>query len=311
MSEVEAITSPRLHELLVGTSRTFALSIPVLPEPLRREVTVAYLLFRVADTLEDATQWRTERQLRELARLADLLRSPAADQARRLARDWIEEPPLANPAYLELLRDLPLVLSESETLRAGARELVRQHTLRTVAEMARFVSRGRPLTLRDLADLQSYCHAVAGIVGEMLTELFVLDCPALQPVASTLRAAAAPFGEALQLVNILKDSASDAREGRGYLPPAVERARLFALARADLESAGEYVRCLQRAEAPRGLIAFAALPALLASRTLDRVERDGPGAKLTRSEVTELALRLESALDRGLPALSPAESEPA
>ena len=57
-----------LGRLLLKTSRTFALSIPVLPEPTCREVTVAYLLFRIADTLEDATQWSQARQVQELAR---------------------------------------------------------------------------------------------------------------------------------------------------------------------------------------------------------------------------------------------------
>ena len=59
---------------------------------------------------------------------------------------------------------------------------------------------------------------MAGIVGEMLSELFLLDRPGLSPIASRLRERAATFGEALQLVNILKDSAVDAEEGRRYLP---------------------------------------------------------------------------------------------
>jgi len=41
--------------LLQKTSRTFALAIPLLPEPTRTAVGAAYLLFRVADTFEDAT----------------------------------------------------------------------------------------------------------------------------------------------------------------------------------------------------------------------------------------------------------------
>ena len=61
------IAAARLEELLVKTSRTFALSIPELPEPTRREVTVAYLLFRVADTLEDATRWEPVTQIDQLA----------------------------------------------------------------------------------------------------------------------------------------------------------------------------------------------------------------------------------------------------
>ena len=55
------------------------------------------------------------------------------------------------------------------------------------------------------------------------------------------------FGEALQLVNILKDASSDATEGRIYLPPGVDRARVFALARRDLDTAAAYVGTLQRA----------------------------------------------------------------
>ena len=65
-----------LEDLLVKTSRTFALSIPVLPEPTLREVTVAYLLFRIADTLEDSTLWPRERKLEELERFGALLDAP-------------------------------------------------------------------------------------------------------------------------------------------------------------------------------------------------------------------------------------------
>ncbi len=53
---------PDLKELLEKTSRTFALSIPVLPEPTRRQVMIAYLLFRIADTFEDAAHWPPERR---------------------------------------------------------------------------------------------------------------------------------------------------------------------------------------------------------------------------------------------------------
>ena len=55
-----------LDHLLQTSSRTFALTIPLLNEPTRREVTVAYLLFRVADSLEDSTRWPRPRKLEEL-----------------------------------------------------------------------------------------------------------------------------------------------------------------------------------------------------------------------------------------------------
>ena len=101
-------------------------------------------------------------------------------------------------------------------------------------------------------DLHDYCYAVAGIVGEMLTELYVLDWPQLQSVAVDLRGRAARFGEGLQLVNILKDAQGDAQEGRVYLPRGVPVQQIFELAGRDLERAGEFVELLRGAGAQRG-----------------------------------------------------------
>ena len=67
MSKSELDNQDLLQDLLVKTSRTFALAIPLLPEPTRREVTVAYLLFRIADTFEDASvEWDKPAQKRAL-----------------------------------------------------------------------------------------------------------------------------------------------------------------------------------------------------------------------------------------------------
>jgi len=297
-----------LDDLLLKTSRTFALSIPRLPDPLRREVTVAYLLFRIADTLEDATDWATSRKLEELERMARLLSDPDPAESRRLASAWTAEPPLDHEGCHELLRDSGLVVEAMTALGDAASACVRDHTLRTIECMAGFVRRSdkkRLLQLATLKDLQSYCYAVAGIVGEMLTELFLLECRELQPVSASLRGSAVQFGEALQLVNILKDSAADATEGRRYLPPGVALKQIFALARKDLEGARGYIDTLQQAGAPRGLVEFTALPVLLARATLDRVEERGPGAKLTRDEVKRMNERLATALDRGEAAVPP------
>ena len=298
----------RLEELLIKTSRTFALSIPLLPEPTRREVTVAYLLFRIADTLEDATGWEPAQQVEELNRLAALLTRPTPQGARDLAHRWIEDPPLPNAPYLELLSELNAVVDALQELPAASRELIRAETLRTIGRMTTFVQRirdSRTLQLESVSELREYCYAVAGIVGEMLTELFLIGSPRLESIAPALRAGAGKFGEALQLVNILKDSAADADEGRKYLPPGVELHTVFELARSDLDTAGSYVCDLQRAGAPRGVVAFTALPVLLAWRTLDRVERHGPGAKLTRDEVATIAGALQDDLDHDRPAVSP------
>src|SRR3954452_15577051 len=101
-----------IDRLLIETSRTFALAIPPLPEPLRREVGVAYLLFRIADTFEDATRWPREERLAALAAFDRLLGAPSPDEARSLAAAWVEARPCDHEGYLELLGAVPGVLGE-------------------------------------------------------------------------------------------------------------------------------------------------------------------------------------------------------
>ncbi len=304
-----------LERLLVASSRTFALAIPLLPEPSRKEVTIAYLLFRIADTFEDASSWPQARRIEALEHFARMLERPDPDEIRTVARRWAEEVPCEQSGYQELLAELPFVFDSFLSLSPAAVELVRHHTLRTAIGMAGFVERIGPdgeIRLQSLDDLRQYCYVVAGIVGELLTELFLLDRPVLEPVAESLRERSRPFGEALQLVNILKDSASDATQGRLYLPGSVDRAEVLALARRDLKTATDYVLTLQRAGAERGLVAFSALPVQLAHATLDRVETAGPGSKLSRPEVYAILNRLQRALDRNEPAVTdPSEPIPA
>ncbi len=303
----DAVLDDRLQDLLLKTSRTFALSIPLLPQPTLREVTVAYLLFRIADTLEDASVlWSRARQLGALSEFGELMVEPSVAEAQRLAAGWLADPPTAHDGYLELLAETPLVVGAFLDLSPGAREAIGEHTRRTAERMASFVEKTGEdgvLQLATIPDLRAYCYAVAGIVGEMLTELFLLDRESLAPIGGYLRERAALFGEGLQLVNILKDSASDATEGRNYLPDGIDRAEVFALARGDLEAAAEYSLAMQRAGGPDGVVAFTALPVQLARATLDRVERDGPGSKITRAEVYRIYAELDRALAEKRPAL--------
>lgn len=295
-----------LEKLLAATSRTFALSIPQLADPPRREVSVAYLLFRVADTFEDATRWPRNERLDALRDFADLVREPSRERAEKKARGWLEVPPCDHAGYLQLLRETPAVLSELEGFTASRRKAVVLHTLRTVEGMARFVQRADDagnLRLSDLADLQDYCYVVAGIVGELLTDLFVDAAPQLRSIEPTLRSRERAFGEGLQLVNILKDADSDARDGRVYRPPGVPRERILELSRDDLEDASEYVLALHEAQAPRGMVGFTALPVLLARATLDEVERNGPGAKVSRLAVAAVVGKLMNDLEAGIPPL--------
>jgi farnesyl-diphosphate farnesyltransferase len=292
----------RLRPLLQKTSRTFALTIPLLPEPLQTEVATAYLLFRIIDTFEDASRWEPARRVRALRTFVQLMDGPDTDEARDLVTGWLEDPPLEHDGYLELLGAAPEVIEWHRQLAPAAGVQVRRDVARSARAMIDVIERmdGKGvLELQTLQDLRSYCFAVAGIVGEMLTELFVLQSPSLATVAGELRARAVEFGEALQLVNILKDARPDAAEGRVYLPRGASLAEVFQLARADLRRAVEYVELLRSAGGDRGLVAFNVLNTRLAIGTLHLLRDKGAGAKLTRLQVTGIAAEVARVTEHG------------
>ena len=187
---------------------------------------------------------------------------------------------------------MPLVLRDFGALPLPARVAVRRHLIRSIDGMKQFVRRSDErtrLTLSDLEDLRDYCYSVAGIVGEMLTELYLFDRAELASFAEELRNRAASFGEGLQLVNILKDAPRDAEEGRVYLPTDVELHAVLQLTDQALTRAEEYVELLRRAGTAPGLITFNAFIAGLARSNLRILTARGPGAKLSRSEVASVA----------------------
>jgi farnesyl-diphosphate farnesyltransferase len=297
----------KLNDLLQKTSRTFALTIPLLPEPLRREVGVAYLLFRIIDSFEDATSWPSAKRMTALSEFVSLMDRADPPRAAAAAAHWTVEPPLDHDGYRELISLAPLVLHWLEELREEARDLIQQHLARTAEGMARFVSLSDgsgALRLETPEALREYCFVVAGIVGQLLTELYLLSSPELAGVAAELRARAVHFGEGLQLVNILKDAEPDAAEGRVYLPRDLTLGQVFALAHADLTVAVEYTEILRTAQAHTGIVAFNALNARLAFATLRLLRDEGLGSKLSRVQLKGLTDDVMRSLDSGAP-LSP------
>jgi len=77
-------------------------------------------------------------------------------------------------------------------------------------EMDMRVDRGE-MRYETFEDLALYCSRVAGAIGLIAIEIFGYQNPRTREYALNL-------GQALQLVNILRDIQSDARRGRVYLP---------------------------------------------------------------------------------------------
>ena len=278
----------RLGDLLTRTSRTFALSIPLLERPLRDEVTIAYLLFRIADTIEDEVDWPAADKARALRGFAAMLaedRADATDLSASIA-EAISNARVDHSGYAALMSDAASVLDAYAALDAAPRAAIARHLARTAEGMADQVTASSPPG--DLEAARAYCYAVAGIVGELCTDLFIGRNPTLTPIADRMMNLAPVFGEGLQLVNILRDERDDDDAGRRYIPSPGCRDELARLAENDLSAAAAYVGALESYGASPGTVAFNALNACLAFETLALVNTLGPGVKIGKERVSEL-----------------------
>ena len=286
---VRRLTPDDLALHLQETSRTFALAVPLLSGRTRSSVTLAYLLFRCADTLEDAATWPLEERKSALETFARMLEDDGVCD-RTTIDGWLARRVSTHAGYRRLFAALPGVLEELARLPPATASEVRSHARRTALGMRDMVE-ATAAGLTSIEALRQYCYIVAGIVGELLTKLFVQDAPALAAVRGELVAEQRRFGEGLQLVNILKDEREDEAEGRSFIPPGVARADLLALAADDLRGARRYIETLERGGAPSSIVAFTSFPCELAEDALEALRVQGPGAKVPRAHVVATFLR--------------------
>ncbi len=197
--------TPALYELLQRTSRTFALTIPLLEEPLRGEVAAAYLCFRIADSLEDEAAWPKEARIdaleafaRAIATSPPLPAGVADFQARVLARA-----PLAEASCRELVAETEAVLGALAGGDAVAAACILHHVRRTTVGMAESVAQSDAGGVVRLVDVRRrhWSYLVAASV-RCSTELFLHHEFLLRPAEAELLAFSRTFGEGLQLVGI-------------------------------------------------------------------------------------------------------------
>ena len=215
MSALDALLAPptpaSLSELVIDwpllkrVSRSFYLTLRLLPPQVRESIALAYLLARLSDTAVDGATSDAEKQL--LARRQEI-------------EAWLSR----SPDGLE-------IESVWSTIRGGQR-----------FDHERFSANSSPLTPQEL---DRYTYLVAGCVGEFWTLLCQKKIPGFAALEfSELRDLGIRFGKGLQLVNILRDRHSDALMGRIYVPPE-RFAAVLAEARAHLGAARRYVDALR------------------------------------------------------------------
>ena len=193
-------------------SRSSALTIEQLPGILRDAVAVAYLMFRIADGIEDHVQMPAARKIDLLNRWAAVVQGRLP--AERLANDVSDLDP--TDPEVEVIGDAPLVLNWLYELPQPYQTPILQHVFDTTAGMARWQAHSPDVA--DEAELDDYMHEVAGRVGYLVTDLFALYSPAIREQYEILYPLSRECGLALQTVNVIRGIRKDYERGWVFMP---------------------------------------------------------------------------------------------
>ncbi|NIA13154.1 MAG: squalene/phytoene synthase family protein [Nitrospiraceae bacterium] len=303
------------NAILQEVSRTFALTIPLLPPRLHVVVGTAYLLCRIADTIEDSDTIGAEEKRRFGEMFLATLEGRAdpdafaSELAPRLHGTTLE-------AEKDLVRNTVRVVRLTHSY-SPEEQAAMTRCVRIMSEgMSRYQQGAFSHGVPDMAHMEDYCYHVAGVVGEMLTDLFCAHSPAVAVHRDHLYELSPAFGRGLQMTNILKDIWDDKERDACWLPRDVFERHGFDLDRLGLdnpkspafESAlgeliGEAWSCLDDAmtyatllpKSEPGIRRFCFFPVGLAVLTLQRLNahRDfnsGDQVKITRASVKKTAL---------------------
>ena len=213
----------RLDTLLKRVSRSFYLSLRILPRSLRTPIGLAYLFARAADTIADTALMDSVERLTLVQQFRNLFQRYDATVLAVIRGALIG--PQRIPAERELLSCLEecFVVLQACTAADQARinRLLLTLTQGMVLDLTTFPAEndGRVIAFNTLQELDQYTYYVAGCVGEFWTEMHMAHRPALQGWSGeVMRPWGIRFGKGLQMTNILRDLAQDLRHGRCYLP---------------------------------------------------------------------------------------------
>ena len=300
--------------ILQGVSRTFALTIPQLPIALRQVIGNAYLLCRITDTIEDDNALNLE-QTREFSEMfSDVVSGniPAEKFANELF------PLLSDhtiPAEHNLIKNTPSVIRLTHSFNPSQRKALERCVRIMGRGMTDYQESETLEGLKDLAAMNQYCYYVAGVVGEMLTELFCDYSSEINRNKPELMTLAVSFGQGLQMTNILKDIWDDRKRGACWLPQDIFEKNgfnlselqpgqvdirfqnglgdLLGIARGHLQDALTYTCMLPPEE--KGIRKFCLWALGMAVLTLNKINQhrdfnDGTQVKITRRSVKTTVL---------------------
>lgn len=254
--------------ILGSVSRTFALTIPLLPPEIEKVIGNTYLLCRIIDTIEDS---------------ADLTPTEKHNLSKLFLESVLEKAPVetfvvpclehlkrhSNRDELDLIAHTPTILRILHTCTANDRAAVSRCVSIMSEGMSHFHGKQSPLGLKDLEEFEEYCYVVAGVVGELLTSIFSAYSPIFAKQIQGYESLSIAFGQALQMTNILKDSPEDCARGVSWKPAQISEADLLNIAHQKLADSLTYILLIPKTEI--GIRRFCFLAFGLAAMTLNKI----------------------------------------
>jgi farnesyl-diphosphate farnesyltransferase len=308
-----------LTSLLRDVSRSFYLTMRMLPRPVRRQISLAYLLARTTDTIADTELVDVQSRLQALAALRERILGRGIAPL-PLAQLCASQGPPAERTLLERCEEsLLLLLDLDEADRRRVRDVLDIIISGQELDLRRFgaASADHIVPLQTEEELDDYTYRVAGCVGEFWTKMCAAHLWAEAILdAELLTRNGVRFGKGLQLVNILRDLPQDLRKGRCYVPgPSLTAAglapkdllssdnqsrfrrvydKLLDVAEGHLAAGWEYTAMLPKEQVRLRL--GCAWPVLIGARTLRKLRHENMldasrRVKVSRPEVRCLVLR--------------------
>ena len=213
------------QQTLPKVSRTFALNIKTLQGEQHRSVLIAYLFCRTVDTVEDAAELDPQIKIKLLLEFSRLIEN--REYRFDHIDSWLEDCTTVDGSTndLDLLKNIKRVFNVFDSLKSNYQDQIIPAVSKMAKGMAHFQGRfqfGEITPLENEEDLEEYCYFVAGVVGEMLCDLFLQKMTTLPESARRImKENAVSFGLGLQMTNISKDVMADRERGWSYIPQSL------------------------------------------------------------------------------------------
>jgi farnesyl-diphosphate farnesyltransferase len=258
----------QIRVVLKKEARSFYLSLIIFPGAVKKQISIAYLFCKIADTIVDSELFKKEDRREILFNYYNVLTSDLPVEV------FIRDLPFKKK---EPSGDKRLMLSIGPGLSVFRR--FSPEDQKRILTVSGEVIKGMEMDLKgktmdDEPALDRYCYYVAGSAGAFLTELFFQHRLIKEDWEKMITLGIA-FGKGLQLTNILRDRFEDSQRGRFYLPKAGNRASARTTldhALCGLQKGLDYVVRVPKSSWRIRAAAF--WPLIFALKTLERLNLD-------------------------------------